>query len=125
MSSIARTLGTVSDPAWVSLLWMERTIRAILLFGVLISVIYVVGMPGDVTGRLVSNLVFTVVSAGAAVVCFWSARRLGIDGRPWRFFGFGCLSWFAAIHLSNAASLANPLIRFGSGTTGAMARTLR
>lgn len=66
---------------------------------------YLIGLPGGFTGRLVVDTLFTVLSAGAALLCLWTWRRLGSRGRPWLFIGLGCLSWFCGMLVWDAYEL--------------------
>src|SRR3712207_947918 len=41
-----------------------------------------------------ANAIFLVLSAGAALACFWAGRRQRATRQPWNWFGAGCLAWF-------------------------------
>ena len=66
---------------------------------------YLIGLPHGFTGQLVVDTLFTVLSAGAALLCLWTWRRLGSCGRPWLFIGLGCLSWFCGMLVWDAYEL--------------------
>lgn len=72
----------------------EWPIRALAILGLLITVVYLLGRPSGDSGKLITNAIFTVVAAGAALLCLRTARALGADGLPWLCFGIGCGSWF-------------------------------
>jgi|GEM_PF-6509983 len=74
----------------------EQPIRWLVLLGALIVGLYLVIPPGDTTNTVLTNIVFTIVSAGAGLLCLQTARTTaGRAGRAWRYFGAGCLAWCA------------------------------
>lgn len=73
----------------------RRAILALLAIGFLLILVYSLALPGSPLQSAISNIVFLLASGGAGVVCWWTARRLGDLGIAWRWFGAGCLFWFA------------------------------
>ena len=94
MSSIAMNRQPVDERTWVSMLRTDRSVRLLVLFGVVVAALYLIVQPSGDAGALVTNAIFTVVSGGAGLLCLRTAHKLGQDGVPWRFFGFGCVAWF-------------------------------
>ena len=93
MSSIAVRKQPAVDRSWLSLLRSDRPIRALLLLAVIVVAIYLVGQPSGSTGTVLTNGIFILVSAGAAMLCFRTGRKLGDSGLPWHLFGAGCGAW--------------------------------
>jgi diguanylate cyclase (GGDEF)-like protein len=85
----------MGERTWIAMLRSDRQIRSLALAGVLIATFYLIIPTSGGVGTVLSNTFFTLVSGGSGLLCLRTARLLGDDGLPWRYFGFGCLSWFA------------------------------
>lgn len=58
---------------------------------------YVLGLP-DVVRRWLVNLSWTLAALLTGIICLAVARRLAdADRQAWRYYGYGCLVWFAGM----------------------------
>ncbi len=94
MSSIAMKHQPVDERTWISLIRTDLAIRSLAILGAMIVALYVIVRPSGDSETILTNAIFTIVSGGAGLLCLRTAHRLGNAGRPWQFFGFGCIAWF-------------------------------
>jgi diguanylate cyclase (GGDEF)-like protein len=65
-----------------------------LLIGIAYGCWYLVVLPANDAGHVLSDLFLLISSAVAATACIRVGRAAGASGTPWLWFGAGCASWF-------------------------------
>jgi diguanylate cyclase (GGDEF)-like protein len=85
---------SVDERTWIAMLRTDRSTRSLALFGAAVTLFYFIAQPSGAAATVITNALFSLVAGGAGILCLRTARLLGSDGLPWRYFGLGCLSWF-------------------------------